>query len=149
MQTEDSPRQVRRRKRRAELDTVDPNGKVMSTRQQRRRQRRSEGTSPRKSTQITKRELRRKANASILRRLRLQAGGCCCVCGSTERLHFHHVDPEKKFATISDLIHILIAANNPPAKTFWSDIIDKEVKRCILLCNSCHSRHHQSGKRNS
>lgn len=51
-------------------------------------------------------------------------GGCCSKCSSKRGLQFDHVDPNTKLA------HSIFS---------WShDRIRKELKKCQLLCVSCH-----------
>lgn len=53
-------------------------------------------------------------------------GGKCAICGSKENLQFDHKDPKhKKF-------HISRRVTSPE-----ESIID-ELKKCQLLCKSCH-----------
>ena len=62
-------------------------------------------------------------------------GGCCERCGydkSLRALHFHHRDPSQKDFSIS---------NNGNAIA-WSKI-EKEIKKCILVCSNCHCEIHE------
>jgi hypothetical protein len=62
-------------------------------------------------------------------------GGRCVVCGYSRYfggLAFHHLDDEKKEATVSQMMA------NPKA---WSTIM-KELDKCALLCHNCHSEVH-------
>jgi len=62
-------------------------------------------------------------------------GGQCQCCGyhaCKEALAFHHIDPAHK-----ELAFGSIRAN--PKK--WPSIIE-ELKKCILVCNNCHSEIH-------
>lgn len=46
-------------------------------------------------------------------------------------LEFHHLDPSKKSFTIGD------------EKTHKSQkYIEKEIKKCILICANCHAEEH-------
>lgn len=53
---------------------------------------------------------------------------CCEVCGEarTVCLDFHHRDPDSKKFSLSD------------AETYSIARIDKEIKKCILVCANCH-----------
>lgn len=65
----------------------------------------------------------RRRNAAIKR-----MGGKCQKCGSKSNLEFDHIDPNKKLFAVS---------------SFWSrsiDVIEKELKKCQLLCKSCHKK---------
>lgn len=57
-------------------------------------------------------------------------GGKCEICGyhrCTRAMHFHHLDPSLKEFTISNYCN-----------ASW-DKIEKELKKCILLCGNCHT----------
>lgn len=56
-------------------------------------------------------------------------GKVCKECGSNENLQNHHVDPSKKKFNIR-----------------WDmtkENFDKEIKKCIILCQSCHWQIHR------
>ena len=63
-------------------------------------------------------------------------GGECEVCGLSDIfvLNFHHVSEDKDFEI------------NSKSNRRWS-IIEKEIKKCILLCSNCHMMEHSSGGR--
>ena len=52
-------------------------------------------------------------------------GGACVLCGSTEDLHFDHIDPTTKSFNIS--------SSNISNSKFWA-----ELKKCQLLCSPHH-----------
>jgi hypothetical protein len=61
-------------------------------------------------------------------------GGECEICGYNESigaLEFHHKDRSKKDFEIGKLT----------SKTF-SDIVKKELDKCMLLCKNCHGEIH-------
>ncbi len=62
-----------------------------------------------------------------LRILREEAGGKCVDCASVEKLQFHHV--EKKNFEISSTYRSL-------------GQLREELKKCVLLCASCHVERH-------
>jgi hypothetical protein len=66
----------------------------------------------------------------------LKAKSGCVICGnelSVRRLHYHHKDKKTK---LFELAHI-------PAKHIGSwRYIAEEIRKCIVLCNNCHSRVH-------
>ena len=62
-----------------------------------------------------------------MQELRELLGGKCIQCDSTEDLHFDHVIPGKKTASISRLI-----SNGNKADAL------KELTYCQLLCKQCH-----------
>jgi 5-methylcytosine-specific restriction endonuclease McrA len=55
-------------------------------------------------------------------------GGSCFNCGQTKNLQFDHKDRKEKSFTIAKLSSI-------NEKKFW-----EEIKKCQLLCESCHSK---------
>jgi hypothetical protein len=55
-------------------------------------------------------------------------GGKCQECGSTDRLNFHHIDPESKSFEISK--------NKPEKETRF------ELLKCALFCYRCHRKEH-------
>jgi len=66
-------------------------------------------------------------------------GGKCQICGyskSMYSLHFHHRDPSKKFATISEL----------KSKKF--ELAKPELDKCDLLCSNCHGEIHEQTELN-
>jgi 5-methylcytosine-specific restriction endonuclease McrA len=58
-------------------------------------------------------------------------GGRCVRCGTTEDLAFDHIDPSTKLFDIADRM----------AQYQWERIVD-ELKKCQLLCSSCHGKKH-------
>ncbi len=61
-----------------------------------------------------------------------QLGGKCEKCGNTDFrcFDFHHVDGQEKENTVCRFL-----------EGRWS-IIEKEIKKCKLLCRNCHSKLH-------
>lgn len=57
-------------------------------------------------------------------------GGVCVKCGSVERLEIHHKNPKEKSFDVSRNI-----------TNAWESIA-AELKKCELLCNSCHKKEH-------
>ena len=53
-------------------------------------------------------------------------GGKCCGCGTTENLEFDHLDRKTKSFNISSRLASRI------------EKLEKEAKKCQLLCQSCH-----------
>ena len=66
--------------------------------------------------------------------LKRQAGGKCSRCGFDEvvLLHWHHIDPSTKDATVK------FYACSP--KNFHKVVA--EAKKCVLLCPNCHRQIH-------
>lgn len=61
-------------------------------------------------------------------------GGKCCVCGYARyqgALVFHHRDPNEK--------DLLIAHTH---RKCLSEDLKRELDKCVLLCNRCHSELH-------
>jgi hypothetical protein len=58
-------------------------------------------------------------------------GGHCVLCGNNDRsaLEAHHVNPEEKEYFIHDLMAFK-----------YREILDEELKKCVLLCTNCHIR---------
>lgn len=59
-------------------------------------------------------------------------GGRCRICGYDRcpaAFDFHHPDPWTKDFTISDRI-------------VWSEALETELKKTILLCSNCHREVH-------
>jgi 5-methylcytosine-specific restriction endonuclease McrA len=79
---------------------------------------------------------RRRAAAQRRRELRERAvaylGGSCSICkydGCASAFDFHHVNPLEKDFTISSKM------------TSW-EAIERELKKCVLLCCRCHREVH-------
>lgn len=62
-------------------------------------------------------------------------GGKCQKCGEDRffRLSFHHITDDKE-SRINAL------------KGYRWEILEKEVKKCILLCHNCHQEEHATKK---
>ena len=59
-------------------------------------------------------------------------GGCCSKCGSQDGLEIHHIDPSTKSFTLGSGWHHA-----------WPKI-EAELKKCEILCEQCHIKHHKS-----
>lgn len=82
----------------------------------------------------TKYNAKRRARVRIeMQKLVHAAGGCCQRCGAKSNLHFHH----KRASTKLDVISGLVGHHQS------QEIIDAELKKCILLCTSCHTKVHR------
>ena len=58
-----------------------------------------------------------------------QYGNKCSVCGysrSTRALHFHHLNPDTKVASVSSMYSNL-------------ELALIEAEKCVLLCSNCHA----------
>lgn len=71
------------------------------------------------------------------RKLKLDAiaykGGKCELCGYNKyvgAMDFHHIDPNKKYFTISNY------------HTYSWERIQNELDKCIILCRNCHAEVH-------
>jgi len=78
-----------------------------------------------------------RADAVAARRRRVEeilveeAGGECAICGYNRHvaaLHFHHLDPSTKSFSIAH-----------EGVTRAIDTMREEVKKCVLLCATCHA----------
>lgn len=59
-------------------------------------------------------------------------GGRCRICGYDKcpaAFDFHHTDPRTKDFTISN-------------RTVWSEALEKELRKTVLLCATCHREVH-------
>lgn len=56
-------------------------------------------------------------------------GGKCIVCGSIEDLQFHHPPSVEKRFSVSEGI------------SYSEKVFFEEVRKCQLLCHSCHSKY--------
>lgn len=59
-------------------------------------------------------------------------GGKCVDCGSVDNLHFDHVKGDTKVGNISEML-----ASSSLA------ILDTELAKCELRCNTCHGHRHK------
>jgi 5-methylcytosine-specific restriction endonuclease McrA len=65
----------------------------------------------------------------------------CSHCGiSTTKLHFHHIIPRVPGDGQRLISSIGIITPKSIAK------LEKELKKCIPLCSSCHKKHHNTNK---
>lgn len=68
----------------------------------------------------------------------------CAVCGTRgkrgywDRLEYHHRDPRTKLFAISDAI---------TRETHTMAEIKREAKKCVVLCRTCHAKHHHIHRR--
>jgi 5-methylcytosine-specific restriction endonuclease McrA len=77
-----------------------------------------------------KNEIRQKRRQNNKLKLIKSLGGKCTICGygnCSAALHFHHVKPKNKKFGISDNY-----TNN-------FEKLQKEAKKCVLLCANCHA----------
>jgi hypothetical protein len=80
---------------------------------------------------------RKQKNRNLLKEeCRKTLGAKCVICGYDKcqnALHFHHLDPKTKKFTISDAF---------ARKTYPTEEIEAEIKKCILVCANCHVEIH-------
>jgi exonuclease VII large subunit len=71
-------------------------------------------------------------NREKVRELKREIG--CQVCGETDHrvLQFHHTDPTLKEMSVSKLLQ----------KGYSFSRIEKEIKKCEIVCANCHIRIH-------
>jgi hypothetical protein len=70
------------------------------------------------------------------RRIVEAMGGKCQICGYDKcdtALSLHHINPEEKEISFGSI------RANPRS---WPRIVD-ELRKCVLLCNNCHSEIHE------
>lgn len=66
----------------------------------------------------------------------------CSRCGYNKcagALHFHHIDPSEKEFMISKAF----------CRSMSKDKLDKELKKCILLCANCHAEIEEKVRKNN
>lgn len=64
-----------------------------------------------------------------------ECGGRCIKCNYNKCLNaltFHHINQEDKKFDISDRLH------------YKMSMLREEVKKCILVCQNCHSEIHEN-----
>lgn len=67
------------------------------------------------------------------RRKYIEQLGCCFFCGSHDDIQIHHLNPDEKES------HRIWS---------WSDErIENELRKCIAICESCHTKYHQLQRR--
>ena len=80
--------------------------------------------------------MRSKAKVKLLRIFvnYLKSKGCvkCGFNNDITKITFHHLDPVNKVKTISRLV-----ASGMVEK------LQKELKKCIMLCEECHKKEHE------
>jgi hypothetical protein len=59
----------------------------------------------------------------------------CLMCRerSPETLQFHHLDPQEKKYTITEMVK----------KCMMFDMIERELEKCVVLCSNCHYKAHR------
>ena len=76
-------------------------------------------------------------NRAVKHQLVLYKGGVCQKCGYGKcegALQFHHLNPEEKEFTISQI--------NFNGTSMTMEKLKQEVDKCILLCANCHAEEH-------
>lgn len=65
---------------------------------------------------------------------RFKEGKRCLFCEENTPvcLDFHHTDPSTKETTLANLIH----------RGYSIERIEREVKKCVLICSNCHRKVH-------
>lgn len=77
-----------------------------------------------------KREWARNRIASRKIEAMILLGGVCAVCGTSDDLEFHHIDPESKEI---ELRRLFVYS--------WERLL-LELYKCQLLCEECHKSKH-------
>lgn len=89
---------------------------------------------------MTKEYQRQRAkNRNIARRAWIsdvKSNYSCLVCNESavECLDLHHINPETKTDTVSNLL-----SDNRPMR-----LVIEEVEKCVTLCANCHRKHHNN-----
>lgn len=82
------------------------------------------------------RDDQRAAQRAHLLRKRLRCidylGGACAICGTTERLEFHHKEPAQKESGVGQLL-----------SRRW-DVLVAELDKCELRCDEHHKEFHSA-----
>jgi 5-methylcytosine-specific restriction endonuclease McrA len=63
-------------------------------------------------------------------------GGKCVLCGVTNHLHFHHLNPDTKERNVSNFLYFKDI-----------EVVEAELLKCVLLCSNCHAYCHGLIKR--
>lgn len=61
----------------------------------------------------------------------------CSKCGAVEHLDFHHPGPREDKDQVGRLVHRGASLGR----------IQEEIDRCVVLCRSCHRKHHNRERR--
>ena len=61
-------------------------------------------------------------------------GNICAICGTQDKLIWHHRDPEAKTFSIGNGVGRKL------------EQLAAELAKCDLLCSSCHGRLHHAGE---
>lgn len=83
---------------------------------------------------VNKRRLENKQRGIII------LGDKCSSCGydkCIDAIEFHHINPKEKDTNVCIMLG-----------KAWSDKMEKEIKKCKLLCSNCHREHHWNEKHN-
>lgn len=88
----------------------------------------------RKDAIITRAQQYKQENIELVNSYKQQG---CCKCGEKRSyvLDFHHINPSEKDNTIAHMI-----------KSSSLENLEKEIKKCILLCANCHREFHHFEK---
>lgn len=82
---------------------------------------------------VKKKEFENVRKAEVMRYIKnLVLQKWCARCWYRENfaaLQFHHIDPSKKYKSISEMVRGLR----------WIEKIKKEIDKCEILCANCHS----------
>lgn len=71
----------------------------------------------------------------------IKRAGCCCICRYKENIKaliFDHVEPDKKSADVSDLVHRYRLASNKKRPAIFQKTME-EISKCVIMCANCHS----------
>jgi hypothetical protein len=71
-------------------------------------------------------------NRAYVQSLKVRCADCGVEPGDPRRLHFHHVDPSTKVASVA---HLCYASRQR---------LDAEIEKCVVVCISCHNARHKA-----
>lgn len=76
---------------------------------------------------------RRKEFREWIIEIKRESGCSRCPESDPVCLDFHHLDPDKKEATLSHIV----------GRGSWSkEHVQREIEKCIILCANCHRKEH-------
>ena len=80
-----------------------------------------------------------KRNKDFIQRVKRMSK--CCKCGLSNKpylLEFHHLDPSKKFKSVTDL----------QFNAYSMKVIKDEIRKCVMTCRNCHMEFHHLERQN-
>lgn len=81
---------------------------------------------------------RRQRNYEWVKEFKINSGGCPCGVTDPDMLVLHHLNPDEKEMTMSDLT----------AGEYSIKRIREEAEKCVVMCANCHNKLHSNGYNN-